>query len=269
MGGSTMPRKRDAAVTVTQTERGAVEKFKEGMQAPMQGLSVLRGQPGLWRYAIVPVLLNLLITLAILAGLVALAVWFAVKLHPVFEDTWTERLLEAATILLLAIVAVAGALGTWILLNGILCGHYYGKLAREVEVRLGTPSDALRDIPFRYQVIDTLRDLAAVIGINLMVLMLNVVPGLGTVIAFAVGAYFNGLLLGKDFLDFPLGLRGMRRAQKREVVARHRWETVGLGATAFVFKLVPVVGSIVAATAVVGAVVMHKRWEAEEGNAPS
>src|SRR5687768_5833262 len=98
------------------------------------------------------------------------------------------------------------------------------------------PAESIRDIPFRYQVADTFRDLLAVIGINLMVLALNVVPGAGTVIAFPLGAYFNMLLLGKDFLDFPMGLRGMRREQKREVIRRHRWETVGLGAAAFLFQ---------------------------------
>jgi len=166
------------------SNRTTTSLLREGMTAPLAGFQVMQRYPALWRYAIIPVLLNLLITLLILIGLVSLAAYFSVKLHPRFDPTWTDRLLEAGTILLLIIVAVGGALATWILLNGILCGYFYAKLAREVEIRLGMPPEEMKEITFRHQVIDTFRDLAAVIGINLGVLALNIVPGLGTVIAF-------------------------------------------------------------------------------------
>ncbi|MEA2707797.1 MAG: CysZ protein [Phycisphaerales bacterium] len=241
--------------------------IREGMTAPLAGWQVMQRYPALWRYAIIPVVLNLLITLLILIGLVSLALFFSVKLHPLFDPTWTDRLLEAGTILLLIILALGGALATYILLNGILCGYFYGKLAREVEIRLGMPADEMKEITFRHQVVDTVRDLGAVIGINLGVLALNIIPGLGTVIAFPLGAYFNALLLGKDFLDFPLALRGLRREQKKQIIREHRWQTIGLGAAAFLFQLIPILGAIVSATAVVGAVILNRRWSATPAHA--
>jgi CysZ protein len=252
----------DTLLLPVTTNRTKPALIREGMTAPLAGWQVMRRHPALWRYAVIPVILNLLITLLILVALVALAVYFSVKLHPRFAPTWTDRLLEAGTILLLVILAVGAALATWVLLNGILCGYYFGKLAREAEIRLGMPADQIRDITFRHQVVDTCRDLAAVIGINLGVLALNIVPGLGTVIAVPVGAYFNALLLGRDFLDFPLGLRGLRRDARQAIVRQHRWETVGLGAAAFLFLLIPILGAVVSATAVVGAVVLNRRWSA-------
>lgn len=252
----------DEILRPRQGGRSNAALFREGMTAPISGWHVLGRHPALWRYAIIPVALNLLITLLILVALVSVGVFFALKLHPLFDPTWTDRLLEAVTILVLIIFTVGGTLAAWVLLNGILCGYYYGKLAREVEIRLGMPPEQMRDITFKHQVIDTFRDLGAVIAINLGVLALNVVPGLGTVIAFPVGAYCNLLLLGKDFLDFPLGQRGLRRDEKWQTVKRRRYETLGLGAAVFLFQLIPILGAIVSATAVVGAVVLNRRWTA-------
>ena len=96
----------------------------------------------------------------------------------------------------LAILLPMFALAAWILLNGILCGYYYGKLAREVEIRLGMSPDDMKEITFGQQVVDTFRDLAAVLGINCGVLALNIVPGLGTVIAFPLGAYLSSAVGG-------------------------------------------------------------------------
>ena len=131
------------------------------------------------------------------------------------------------------------------------------------------PPEQMKEITFGQQVVDTFRDLAAVLGINVGVFALNIVPGLGTVIAFPLGAYFNALLLGRDFLDFPLGLRGLRRDDKNAIIRLHRWETVGLGGAAFLFQLIPVLGAIVSATAVVGAVVLNRRWSAAVVNPPA
>lgn len=240
--------------------RGAAALIREGMAAPLAGWQVMRRHPTLWRYAVIPVVLNLLITLLILIGLASLAVFFATRMHPLFQPTWRDRLLEAGAILLLIVAAIGGTIAAWVLLNGILCGHFFGRLAGAVEVRVGAPPGEMRKLKFRHEVVDAVRDLAAVIGINLGVLALNLVPVLGTVVAFPLGAYFNFLLLGRDFVNFPLALRGLRRHEKNSVVRRHRWETVGLGGAVFLFQLIPILGAVVSATAVAGAVVLHRRW---------
>jgi uncharacterized protein involved in cysteine biosynthesis len=164
-------------------------------------------------------------------------------------------------------VALALAAGTWLVLNGILCGHYHGKLARQVELLLGMRPEDMKELSFRYQVADTFRDLGALLVINTGFLLLNVVPVIGTIVGTAGALYCNCFVFGMDYLDFPLSLRGLRRAEKRAFGKRHRGHTVGLGAAVFACNFVPIVGSVALSTAAAGAVLLHRRLRAAEGPA--
>ena len=166
--------------------------------------------------------------------------------------------------MVIGLIAMAAALGVgaWVMLNGILCGHYHGRLARQVELRLGMRPEDMKELSLRYQVGDTLRDFGALLVINGGFLLLNFVPVLGTVVGTAGALYFDSFIFGMDYLDFPLALRGLRRAEKRAFGRRHRAHTVGLGAAIFLFNLVPVVGSVVLSTAAAGAVLLHRRLQA-------
>jgi CysZ protein len=237
--------------------------LREGLQAPLEGLRYLLAHRELWRYALLPILLNLLITGFVLLLLFGIGAWFAAELHPEFARTWWGTLLEILSGVAILVVALALAAITWLALNGILCGHFYAKLAKRVELQLGTPPERLRDVPLRQQVIDTLRDLASLLVINAGLLLLNIVPAIGSIVALVLGFYFDGFLFGADYLDYPMSLRGMRRRAKRDLCKAHRWQTIGLGGGVFAFNLVPVIGAILGAAAVVGAVLLFHRWPAK------
>jgi uncharacterized protein involved in cysteine biosynthesis len=215
--------------------------------------------PELWRYGVKPMALNLAITLVVLGVLVVTAVGFAAYLHPEFPDGALGILWEVLAVLAMLLVAVGLAAATWMLLNGILSSYYYGKLAEAVERQLGLPPEEMCEISFRYQVADTLRDLAAMVLVNTGLLMLHCVPLIGSVAAICGAFYFNGYIFGRDFLDFPLALRGMRRKEKHAFCRRHRWHTLGLGTVILLLGLVPFLGALVLTTATTGAVLLHRR----------
>lgn len=242
--------------------------LKEGAAAPWEGLRYLMRHPALWRYAIWPVLLNVLITGFVLVLLLAAAAAFAWYLHPYFPEGWTGIALEVLSFLGLLLAAIGLALVLWLLLHGILTGHFYTRLARAVELQLGTPAELLRDVPWSYQAIDAVRDAAALIGVNGALLLLNVVPIIGPVLGFAGGLYFDSWIFGAEYLDFPLALRGLRRDAKRAFLRRHREHVLGLGLVALVCMLVPVVGSVLLASAAVGAVLLHHRLAPDAVAAP-
>jgi len=165
----------------------------------------------------------------------------------------------------LLLVAVGLAAATWILLNGILTGHYCAKLAEAVERQLGMPPEEICEVPLRYQVADALRDSAALLVVNGGLLMLNCVPLVGSLVAVCGALYFNCWVFGRDYLDFPMALRGMDRKEKRAFCGRHRWHTLGLGAVVLLLGLVPLLGAFVLTTAATGAVLLHRRLAAEGG----
>jgi len=101
--------------------------FLEGLAASWHGLVYLRLHCRLWWYAVIPILLNILITGLVLVFFLAVVIGYAVYLHPLFPAGWGWLLLEALCVLLLLLLAAGGALGVWMLLQAVLCGHYYEK----------------------------------------------------------------------------------------------------------------------------------------------
>lgn len=256
----TAPRTVPTVVPLTHVSLSKSTDFREGLQAPLDGLRYLGEHRELWQYAVLPIALNLLITAFVLLILIAAGAWFVEQIHPKFSPTWWGTVLEVFAGAGILVIALALAAAAWLALNGILCGYFYAKLARQVELQLGTRPDEMFEVPLRHQIIDTLRDLGALLVINAALLPLNLVPLVGSLLALVLGFYFNGFIFGADYLDFPLSLRGLRRNAKRAICRAHRWQTIGLGTGVFAFNLVPIIGSILNAGAAVGAVLLFHRW---------
>jgi CysZ protein len=241
-----------------------ISDFGKGFSAPIAGFRHMVANPGLWRYAVLPILLNVLVTSLVLAVLVAAALHFAHRVHPWFAERYHGSAwgmtLEAGAAIATVLVAITLAFVTWVALNAVLTGHFNGKLARAVEVQLGMPDDQMRDLSLGYQIIDAGRDLSKLLLINLGLLALNLVPVVGSALALVLGIYFDGFVFGFDYLDLPMELRGMRRHEKLARARAHRWETIGLGSAVFLLNFIPVVGSVFLATAATGAVLLHRDW---------
>lgn len=237
------------------------QAYREGLAAPRRGFAYLCHHPRLWRYAVTPILLNILVTGFALFLFLAAVAGFATYLHPQFPAGWGWLLLEIACAILLLLVALGLTWATWLLLQAILCGHFYGKLARQVEIQLGADPAELKEPPLASQVLDALIDLTLLLAINLGLLCLNVVPVLGSLAAAGGSFVFDCYLFGASYLDLPLGLRGWRRRERRQFTRRFRYHTLGLGTVVFLVTLIPLAGAVVLATAVVGAVLLHRRLQ--------
>jgi CysZ protein len=241
--------------------------FSRGFAAPWRGFVYLWEHPGLWIYGIVPVLLNLVITAFVLAILVGAAIAFVIYFHPKFPEGWWGILIEIATALGLLVAAGTLAFVVWMLMLGILVGHSLGLLAKQVELQLGTPPDQLRDIPWRYQILDSFRDVAMLLAINGGTLLLHVIPLIGSVLAVIVSLYFDSLLFGAEVFDYPLMLRGMRREEKWKFLNTHRPNTLGLGFATMLVAIIPLIGPIFMTTATVGAVLLYHELEPTSASA--
>lgn len=102
-------------------------------------------------------------------------------------------------------------------------------------------------------------DSAALAAINLGFLSMNCVPVIGSIVGLCGALYFDCMILGRNFLAFPTGLRGMRRREIREFCRRPRYHSLGLGAAVLLFSLIPLVGAVLLTTAATGAVLLHRR----------
>jgi uncharacterized protein involved in cysteine biosynthesis len=240
------------------------DAFAMGLSTPWMGLKYMVRYPALWRYAIVPVFLNIVITALVLVVLVSASVGLGWWLHAKFPDTWWGWIGEVATVIALAVAAAGGAAAVWILLQGILCGYFYSLLAREVELQMGMQVGDLKEVPFSYQVVDAVRDASALLVINLGFLLMHCVPVIGSFIGTCGALYFDCLIFGQDQIDYPLALRGWRRVEKLSFFRRHRTHILGLGASVLLLNFLPIVGAVALTTAVTGAVLSHRKLAADE-----
>ena len=121
--------------------------------------------------------------------------------------------------------------------------------------------DEITSITFLQEVSDTFRMLGSLILNFFIFFLVGFIPIVGGPIAIVGSMYRTWFLFGFDFIDYPLSLRGNRRADKLIFTRRHRAHTLGLGASVFCLGFLPIVNSVLLTTAVIGAVMVNRRLE--------
>jgi uncharacterized protein involved in cysteine biosynthesis len=86
-------------------------------------------------------------------------------------------------------LALLGAFVTWLLLQGVLCDHFYSKLARQTELQLGVHPDQFSDVPFMAQVTDAVRTVTKLVAVNIGLLALHLLPLIGSIAAIFGSLY--------------------------------------------------------------------------------
>ena len=238
-----------------------VSGFAAGFAAPVRGFQFLWRNPRLWQYALWPILINLLITGLVIVGLI-FGVWWLLSLwHASFPEAWWGRFLEILAGILLSLVGIAVAAVTWFVLQMALNAWFYFELARETEIVLGRPRESLREAPIFVQIRDGLLTALRLLGLNLILLVLNIVPVIGTALAAVGTVLCNAWVLGASHLDYPLSLRAKTGPEKRQIFHRNRAVTFGLGSAVLLLVMIPLAGAVLLTTAVVGGVLLHDGLE--------
>ncbi|MBE2214450.1 MAG: EI24 domain-containing protein [Opitutaceae bacterium] len=243
-----------------------LQAFVEGFGTPLAGLRFMNAHPRLWGYAVLPILLNLVLTTLFLGGLVWGGVELFIYLHGLIHSGWVpdwltwlavvgEVLLGAA----LAVVILLFAIALWLVFQGILCGYFYSELAKRVELILGMRQEDIREVPLVYQVVDALLDVTFVSFIAVSCFVMSFIPIVGPIAAVVIGGYFNAMVYGMDYLDYPQALRARGRRVQRGYARKHRAHTLGLGACVTLITFVPIVNAFFLTTAATGAVLLYRR----------
>lgn len=208
--------------------------FLHGVGYPFRALGAINRHPELWRFVLVPILINLVVGLLLYVGL--LAAGFA------WIDTVIAELPEWLGVLavLLRILLVIGLListGYILVRFGVVLGSpFYGQLSEKLEEQLlgrappAAPLSAAgiaRDIG--RALLYELKKLMLVLAIGLPLLLLNVIPGVGQILIVAGQIALGATITCLDFLDSPLERRRLRFRDKLGVVRRLFPTTAGFG----------------------------------------
>ncbi len=210
-----------------------------GATYPFRALAVFRHTPRLWSYVAIPILVNFVVGVALYAGLlffglesvegliVNLSHWLDALIAKL--PAWLsflEYLIIAVGFLLrlLLVVGLLLVIGFLFVQFGVLLGApWYGQLSEQLEelrtgqlhkVEVGIVQDIARALLYE------LKKLVLVAGVGLPLLLLNLVPGIGTVIATVGGVTLAATIICLDFLDASLERRRLPFREKLGIVFR-------------------------------------------------
>ncbi len=238
---------------------GLAGGYVRGVAASFEGLSFLCSRPTLWRFAIWPILINIVVSLVSLFLAYQIGSYFWQSYSDSLPIVWWATIVKWCLFLVVLLVALTIAFVAYLLLQSVFCAWFFSQLARHVDLFLGTRPDELTDPPIVAQISDALRASVKLIIVTILVLLLNVVPVVGSIAALVIGLYVDAFILGSEFFGYPLELRGVRWRDRQRIAKAHLGTTLGLGTVVSLLFLIPILGPAIQATSVVGAVLLFRR----------
>ena len=211
-----------------------------GATYPFRALFVFSKNPQLIKYVAIPILVNIIVAIALYSGLFYFG-WQIVDgvqgdvtiwLNQLISDlpewmnflSYSVSVLIAILRLLLGIILLV-ATGFVLTQFGVLLGApWYGQLSEKLEkyrtgkvelIELNIASDLARAVLYE------LKKLVLIAGIGIPLLLINFLPGVGTVVSSIGSIALTTIIVCMDFLDSYLERRRLKFRQKLKIVFKH------------------------------------------------
>ncbi len=240
---------------------------------PVRGANyLLRGaamlpQPGLRRFVLVPLIVNVLLFIG--------AIWLLVNQFSVLIDYWMGFIPDWLDFLywlfwpLFALLVLVGVYYGFSIVANLIAAPFNGFLSEKVENRLrGEPvtdegwGEVLAMIPRSLQ--RELHKLAYYLPRFLLILVLTFIPGVN-LLAPLLWFLFGAWMMSIQYCDYPMDNNKVSFNQMRQLMKAKRVTSVGFGAMVQLGMLVPVLNLFVMPAAVIGATLYWVEEYAGEG----
>ena len=235
-----------------------------GIQALARAFKLLR-QPGVRRYVVVPLLINLLLFGALVwygSVLFGEAVNWLMSLIPSFLDFlewlfWLVFGLLAAIIVFFAFTPVAN----------IVAAPFNALMAEKIEIHLSGKAPSSK-VSFARMAIDSiLSQLRKLLYIGLWALglfLFTLIPGVN-LFAPLLWVIFGSWLLSLEYFDYPMGNHDLIFAEQKKRLAERRGLALGFGGGVMVMTSIPVINFFAMPVAVAAATLL---WVEQMQGAP-
>ncbi|WP_062517218.1 EI24 domain-containing protein [Demequina gelatinilytica] len=249
-------------MTPTPTRPHAAAEVAAGVRTAVQGLRGWAREPRLLALGALPGVI-------VAAGLgIALGV-LALNLSTIgsgladafgFEDGWAHGLVAATAAAAVMGAAALVSVALFTALTLAIGQPFFEAISRRVDATLGYEGEEVEEA-WTAAVARGLREGAVTVGISLGLsiglLVVGLVPLVGSVAAFACGALLGGRLLAIELTAYPMARRGIVARRDRIAALRpHRPRVIAFGTTVFLVFLLPLGALLAMPTAVVGATLL-------------
>nr|WP_255603485.1 EI24 domain-containing protein [Oscillochloris sp. ZM17-4] len=215
-----------------------------GLRYPVRALVMLRRHRELWGFVLIPILLNLVVGVALYAGLSMVGLRQIDQIGQAGGALATTLEFIARVLYVIALAIGVG----WLMVRfGVVLGApWYGQLAgRLEEIITGrpmpetplTPASVAYDIS--RALLFELKKLLLAMAIGLPSLLLNLIPAAGTILATAVAVALGALIACLDFFDAPLERHRLRFRAKLGVVRQNLPASASFGLLAAFLGSIP------------------------------
>lgn len=243
-----------------QLPTGKVGQLFRGLAYPFRGLSFI-SRHNLWGPCLWPIVINVLL----FAALITLTVLYADDLRDLIwakpmGEAWYDSLLRglwhALHVLLLLLMLLVDVLA-FALLGTVIAGPFLDVLSERTERILGIPMRgnggvraAVRSVSFALS--DLVLILAFYVAVMLPLLLINIIPLVGSVVYAVLSTGFAMLMLALEFSSMPLNRRLVPFSAKWRTIWANKWLALGFGAAVFGVLFVPVLNMVLIPLAGVG-----------------
>ncbi len=227
-----------------------------GLHYINKGFKLIR-RPGLRRFVMIPLLVNILLfSAAIALG----SHYFESAMAQIIPTGW--QWLEWLLWPLFAITMLLVVFYSFTLIANFICAPFNSLLAEAVERELTgnvtgsqtTLMQALKQTPTILW--NEIRKIGYFLLRALPLLVLFFIPGINLFAPFIWFA-FSAWLLSLEYLDYPMGNRNILFSQQRQILKQHRISSLSFGASVLTLTMIPIINFIAMPLAVAAATALY------------
>ena len=248
-----------------------VTDFLRGVGMYWRGVRTWASDPSLMALGLVPGLITAWLFVAAFAAMTLwldpFSNWIATV---IVGDGGAHSIVQVA-----AALAVVGA-GFLIVVYGFVAittvvgQPFFERLSHRIDDRLG-PVPSGPDWPWWLNatrgVGEGLRISLVTLPLSVALVLLGLVPFVGTAVAWTLGALIGGWFVALEFAAVPFERRGLRLRDRRRILSRHRAQTVGFGAMAFIMSAFAPLAILMMPSAIAGGTLLARAALDEDATA--
>lgn len=242
----------------------SLRQWLNGLALPFRALGFLRRHRSLWPWAAAPAVVGVLLFGAVVTGAVVyaddlLALWWA---EPAGDGWWTVLLHAAWSLLyvVLLLLGIASAYLVALLLGGVIASPFNDALSVRVEQvvtgETAPPEEVEMWTGVGRSLLSTLIVTLAYVVCAVPVLALNLLPGLGPIVATVLNTGLAAVFLSLEYADVAFARYGLTWREKLRLLNTHRSLALGFGLSTSALLWLPGINLVVMPVAVTGGTIL-------------
>lgn len=234
-----------------------IKKATKGFWAPFEGLRFLAKKRVLWKYVVIPFLVNV----GVLVGLgILFLVLFSDLVGIIIPegDAWYWAILRAVLWIVGSFLAIVLFLVSFTAVGTAIASPFNDLLSEQVEkMFVGLRPDSRDNLWSQARrsarsILESMKHVAFYLAGSGIIALIGLTPAVGTFLSLAFGTLWTLLFLAIEFGDYYLARHWISFRTRWQMVLSEKWACLGFGAGCAVLFMIPLMNLLLMPGAVVG-----------------